>query len=111
MDHIQLAMTGGREDEARAFYQDVLGIPEVAKPPHLAVRGGCWFERGPLKVHLGVEQDFVPARKAHPAFVVEGLRELAAGLQCARDTMYRGTSPWRGMIGFMSMIPLVIGSS
>ena len=53
----------------------------------------------------------MPARKAHPAFVVEGLRELAAGLQCARDTMYRGTSPWRGMIGFMSMIPLVIGSS
>ena len=46
IDHIQLAMPGGREDEARAFYQDVLGIPEVAKPPHLAVRGGCWFERG-----------------------------------------------------------------
>ena len=81
IDHIQLAMPAGREDEARAFYQDVLGIPEVAKPPHLAVRGGCWFERGQLKVHLGVEQDFLPARKAHPAFVVEGLRELAAGLQ------------------------------
>jgi catechol 2,3-dioxygenase-like lactoylglutathione lyase family enzyme len=76
-------MPAGREDEARAFYQDVLGIPEVAKPPHLAVRGGCWFERGQLKVHLGVEQDFLPARKAHPAFVVEGLRELAAGLQRA----------------------------
>ena len=83
IDHIQLAMPAGREDEARAFYQDVLGIPEVAKPPHLAVRGGCWFEREPLKVHLGVEQDFVPAQKAHPAFVVEGLRELAARLQRA----------------------------
>jgi catechol 2,3-dioxygenase-like lactoylglutathione lyase family enzyme len=83
IDHVQLAMPAGREDEARAFYQDVLGIPEVAKPPHLAVRGGCWFERRPLKVHLGVEQEFVPARKAHPAFVVEGLRELAAGLQRA----------------------------
>jgi catechol 2,3-dioxygenase-like lactoylglutathione lyase family enzyme len=83
IDHIQLAMPAGREDEARAFYQDVLGIPEVAKPPHLAVHGGCWFEREPLKVHLGVERDFVPARKARPAFVVEGLRELAASLQRA----------------------------
>jgi hypothetical protein len=72
-----------RHIEARAFYQDLLGIPEIAKPPHLAVRGGCWFERGSLKVHLGVEENFVPARKAHPAFIVEGLRELAAGLQRA----------------------------
>ena len=88
----------------------VLGIPEVAKPPHLAVRGGCWFEREPLKVHLGVEQDFVPARKAHPAFVVEGLRELAAGLQRAGYHVSRD-QPLEGMIGFMSMIPLVIGSS
>ena len=54
LDHVQLAMPVGREDEARAFYQRVLGIPEVTKPPHLAARGGCWFERGPLKVHLGV---------------------------------------------------------
>ena len=83
IDHVQLAMPAGREDEAKAFYQDVLLIPEIAKPAHLAARGGCWFERGPLKVHLGVEEDFVPARKAHPAFIVEGLRELAAGLQRA----------------------------
>jgi catechol 2,3-dioxygenase-like lactoylglutathione lyase family enzyme len=83
IDHVQLAMPAGREDEARAFYQGVLGIPEIAKPAHLAVRGGCWFERGMLKVHLGVEEDFVPARKAHPALIVEGLRELATNLQRA----------------------------
>jgi catechol 2,3-dioxygenase-like lactoylglutathione lyase family enzyme len=83
LDHVQLAMPAGREDDARAFYRDALGIAEVAKPSHLAARGGCWFERGPLKVHLGVEEDFVPARKAHPAFVVDGLRELATCLQRA----------------------------
>ena len=81
IDHVQLAMPAGREDEARAFYRDVLGIPEVAKPANLAARGGCWFESGSLKVHLGVEEDFMPARKAHPAFIVEGLRELATTLQ------------------------------
>jgi catechol 2,3-dioxygenase-like lactoylglutathione lyase family enzyme len=76
-------MQAGREDEARTFYRDLLQIPEVAKPANLAARGGCWFERGSLKVHLGVEGDFVPARKAHPAFMVEGLRELATCLQGA----------------------------
>ncbi len=81
LDHVQLAMPAGREDEARRFYAEMLGIPEVPKPPHLAVRGGCWFESGALKVHLGVEQEFVAARKAHPAFVVDGLRELVARLE------------------------------
>jgi catechol 2,3-dioxygenase-like lactoylglutathione lyase family enzyme len=83
LDHIQLAMPPGREDEARAFYQDVLGISEVSKPPHLAARGGCWFEHGDLKVHLGVEADFVPARKAHPAFIVDDLEALATALEQA----------------------------
>ena len=81
LDHVQLAMPAGGENEARTFYHDTLGIPEVAKPPHLAARGGCWFERGALKIHLGVEQAFVAARKAHPAFVVEGLRELVGRLE------------------------------
>jgi catechol 2,3-dioxygenase-like lactoylglutathione lyase family enzyme len=81
LDHIQLAMPPGRESDARAFYQEMLGITEVAKPPHLAARGGCWFENGPLKVHLGVEADFTPARKAHPAFIVEDVRTLAADLE------------------------------
>ncbi len=80
LDHIQLAMPAGREAQARAFYQDLLGIPEAKKPANLARRGGCWFERGALKVHLGVEADFRPARKAHPAFIVEDLAELTAAL-------------------------------
>jgi catechol-2,3-dioxygenase len=73
-------MPAGGESRAREFYQDVLGIPEVAKPSELAARGGCWFERGDLRIHLGVEADFRPARKAHPALVVEDLRALAAAL-------------------------------
>jgi catechol 2,3-dioxygenase-like lactoylglutathione lyase family enzyme len=80
LDHVQLAMPAGREDEARAFYEDALGIPEKAKPAQLAARGGCWFESGALKIHLGVDKAFVPARKAHPAFVVEDLQALVARL-------------------------------
>jgi catechol 2,3-dioxygenase-like lactoylglutathione lyase family enzyme len=74
-------MPPGREDAAREFYQGLLGIPEVAKPPHLAKRGGAWFERGALKIHLGVEADFRPARKAHPALLVVGLEALIARLR------------------------------
>jgi catechol 2,3-dioxygenase-like lactoylglutathione lyase family enzyme len=72
-----------REDEARKFYRDLLGIPETVKPPELAKRGGCWFERGSLKVHLGVEADFRPARKAHPAFLVDDLKTLRLELEAA----------------------------
>jgi catechol 2,3-dioxygenase-like lactoylglutathione lyase family enzyme len=80
IDHVLLAMPAGREAEARAFYHGLLGIPEAPKPPNLAKRGGCWFERGSLKIHLGVEADFRPARKAHPAFIVEDLAILSATL-------------------------------
>lgn len=80
LDHILLAMPAGREADARKFYQGILGIPEAAKPPELAVRGGCWFEDGELKVHLGVEKNFAPARKAHPAFLVDDLAGLTAAL-------------------------------
>lgn len=83
LDHVQLAMPAGGEDDARAFYQDLLGIPEVAKPAHLARRAGVWFERGNLKVHLGVETNLAPARKAHPAFVVADLAALTAILSKA----------------------------
>lgn len=83
IDHVQLAMPAGGEEQARGFYADVLGIPEQPKPPHLAKRGGCWFEAGALKVHLGVEADFHPARKAHPALLVRGLPELVAKLTAA----------------------------
>jgi catechol 2,3-dioxygenase-like lactoylglutathione lyase family enzyme len=83
VDHVQLAMPAGREEEARAFYSGLLGIPEVPKPPQLAKRGGAWFEDRSLKIHLGVEADFRPATKAHPALLVDGLRELADKLRRA----------------------------
>ena len=79
-DHVQLAMPAGREAEARAFYAALLGFAEAAKPANLARRGGCWFELGPIKLHLGVEADFRPARKAHPAFLVSDLASLCARL-------------------------------
>jgi catechol 2,3-dioxygenase-like lactoylglutathione lyase family enzyme len=78
LDHVQLAMPAGGEARAREFYQGVLGIPEVPKPPDMAKRGGCWFENGELKVHLGVEPEFRPARKAHPAFIASDLAALLA---------------------------------
>ncbi|HRW37786.1 MAG TPA: VOC family protein [Aquihabitans sp.] len=83
IDHVQLAMPAGREADAIAFYEGLLGIPQVPKPPHLAARGGCWFERGALKVHLGVDRDFRPATKAHPALLVRDVRALAAELAAA----------------------------
>ncbi len=80
IDHVQLAMPAGREAAAVAFYEGLLGIPQVPKPPHLAARGGCWFESDGVKVHLGVEAEFRPARKAHPALLVEDLAALVERL-------------------------------
>lgn len=95
LDHILLAMPAGRESEARKFYQGILGIPEATKPSELAARGGCWFEDGELKVHLGVEKNFAPARKAHPAFIVDDLAALTsamvqAGFPIAHDEPLEG---------------------
>jgi catechol 2,3-dioxygenase-like lactoylglutathione lyase family enzyme len=78
IDHVQLAMPAGGEDLARSFYAGVLGLTEVPKPPVLAARGGCWFETGTVRVHLGVETPFHPARKAHPAFVLGQLAAFVA---------------------------------
>ena len=83
LDHVQLAMPPGEEERAAAFYEGVLGIPRVPKPAPLAARGGCWFESGALKVHLGVEAEFRPARKAHPAFAVSALSEMVDRLRAA----------------------------
>jgi catechol 2,3-dioxygenase-like lactoylglutathione lyase family enzyme len=83
IDHVQLVMPQGEEAAARRFYGDLLGLTEVTKPASLAARGGCWFELGPIKVHLGVEADFRPARKAHPAFLVDDLDALASRLDAA----------------------------
>ena len=76
-------MPPGGEALARAFYNGVLEIPEVPKPPHLAKRGGCWFEREDLKIHLGVEADFRPARKAHVALLVADLPALQQRLRAS----------------------------
>ncbi|RYC33421.1 glyoxalase [Lichenibacterium minor] len=83
LDHVQLAMPPGREAEARAFYAGLLDLAEREKPEPLRARGGCWFERGAVAVHLGVEDPFTPARKAHPAFRVDDLSALAARLAAA----------------------------
>jgi len=80
IDHVQLAMPAGLEDKAREFYAGVLGIPEVPKPAELAARGGAWFENETVKIHLGVEADFRPARKAHPGLLVDNLSALARTL-------------------------------
>jgi len=93
--HVQSARPEGGEEKARAFYRDLLGITEVGKPANLALRGGCWFERAELKVHLGVDKDFRPARKAHPAFLVTGLAPLilklgGAGYQVTSDEPLEG---------------------
>lgn len=82
IDHVQLAMPAGQEEQARAFYTGILGLAEVAKPLQLAGRGGAWFASGAVQLHLGVEADFRPARKAHPALLVD---DLAALLEVCRQ--------------------------
>jgi len=83
LDHVQLAMPKGEEAAARRFYCDVLGMSEIAKPPILAERGGCWFQSGDVQIHLGVEADFRPAKKAHPALRCSNYTDFIAILQKA----------------------------
>ncbi len=78
IDHVQLAMPVGEEEKARAFFTGVLGFIEIPKPAQLAGRGGAWFTAGSVQLHIGVEADFRPARKAHPAFLVTDLDALIA---------------------------------
>ena len=78
IDHVQIAMPEGEEEQARAFYVKILGFREIPKPPELARRGGAWFHAQNVQVHLGVEAGFRPARKAHPAFIVSELDALLA---------------------------------
>ena len=93
--HVQLAMPPGGEQDARHFFGEVLGMDEVDKPPELAKRGGVWFRSGGLELHLGVEEEFSPARKAHPGIVTDDLdaaagRLTAAGLEVEPDDNFPG---------------------
>ena len=81
LDHDQLAAPPGSEERLRAYYVDVLGMTEVPKPPELARRGGCWFRAGAVQLHLGIEEDFRAARKAHPGLRVTGIDAFAARLE------------------------------
>ncbi|MYV59231.1 glyoxalase [Streptomyces sp. SID4931] len=81
VDHVQLAAPPGSEDALRTFYADALGMTEIPKPPVLAARGGCWFAAGPVQLHLGIEEDFRPAKKAHPGLRVTGIEAYAARLE------------------------------
>jgi len=90
LDHVQVAIPPGGEELARAFYGSILGMVETPKPEALAGRGGCWFAAGSAVIHLGVEEPFHAARKAHPALLVDdldGLQRLlvAAGHECVRS--------------------------
>lgn len=95
LHHVQLAMPAGGEEAARVFYGQLLGLPEVPKPGELAKRGGCWFEQGDIRVHMGVEADFRPAKKAHPAFQVSDIdavraRMVAGGVEVKDDDALEG---------------------
>ena len=83
IDHVQLGMPPGEEEEARGFYVGVLGMTEIAKPPVLTARGGAWFQAGPVQLHLGVEQDFRPAKIAHVALAISGGQHLRKNLMAA----------------------------
>jgi catechol 2,3-dioxygenase-like lactoylglutathione lyase family enzyme len=83
IDHVQIAIPVGGEGQAQSFYRDLLGLTEVPKPPDMAARGGAWYEAGTVKVHLGVEQDFRANDKAHVAFVVDDVMDLAQRAEVA----------------------------
>jgi catechol 2,3-dioxygenase-like lactoylglutathione lyase family enzyme len=80
IDHVQVAAPAGCEDAARAFYGGLLGLAEIPKPETMLASGGVWFACGAQELHIGVEKDFAPARKAHPGFVTADIDALAARL-------------------------------
>ena len=111
IDHIQLAAPRGCEAQARRFFGEVLGLPEIAKPDALRSRGGCWFQVGTKQLHIGVEEAFRPARKAHPAFLVSNPQAVfaaleRAGARCAWDETLGNTKrfyaddPWGNRLEF-----------
>jgi catechol 2,3-dioxygenase-like lactoylglutathione lyase family enzyme len=83
IDHVQVAIPVGGEEVARQFYSGLVGLVEIPKPADMAGRGGCWFAVGALQLHLGVEAEFRPAKKAHVALACGDLARLRARLDAA----------------------------
>jgi len=111
IDHVQIAAPQGCEAAARRFYGELLQLEEIQKPEPLRARGGCWFRVGSRQLHIGVEDPFSPATKAHPAFTVVDIddlynRLLTAGVNCAWDSSLNGvrrfyaTDPWGNRLEF-----------
>lgn len=96
LDHVQLAMPVGGEEQARAFFGGVLEMTEIPKPAVLAARGGVWFAAGAVQLHLGVEAEFRPARKAHPALLVDDLDAMLAQLRAANVPISDNEPPLEG---------------
>ncbi len=97
IDHVQLAIPVGGESLARRFYGELLGLTEITKPPNLAARGGVWFQCGPLQLHLSIESDFRPAKKAHPALLVSDLIGLLHTLTVAGCEVKSDLEPVQGL--------------
>ena len=104
-DHVQLAMPRGREQDARAFYAGLLGMAELPKPAALLPRGGCWFASGTAVLHLGVEEPFAPARKAHPALLADQLDALESALESAGYPCVRADGEIAGVRRFHTHDP------
>ena len=103
LDHVQLAIPSGGEDAARAFFVGLLGMTEVPKPANLSP-SGCWFTGGSVSLHLGVDPDFRPAKKAHPALLVDDLARLRERLAEA-GCMIREDKPIEGYARFFTEDP------
>jgi catechol 2,3-dioxygenase-like lactoylglutathione lyase family enzyme len=114
IDHIQLAAPKGCEAAAREFYGSLLGLPEIEKPAALRARGGCWFQCGDQQIHIGVESDFRPAKKAHPGFAATDLAKLresllAHSVEITDDDSLPGTrrffaeDPWGNRLEFLEV--------
>jgi catechol 2,3-dioxygenase-like lactoylglutathione lyase family enzyme len=111
LDHVQIAAPNGCEAEARRFFGSLLGLKEIEKPERLRARGGCWFQTGPRQLHIGVEEPFRAAAKAHPAFTVSDAGGLygvltGAGVPCTWDEALEGKrrfyarDPWGNRLEF-----------
>ena len=96
IDHVQLSMPAGSEELVRRFYGELLGLAELPKPPNLAARGGAWFRCGSLQLHLGVEADFRPAKRAHPGLLVTDLAETIKALAAAGFEVKYDSEPIQG---------------